>query len=389
MYRWLGFSDNWQLMVLRVMSYYELEKESYEKIRPLLEGMDHNLILAAVIEGTTPGRVYADQRDRPTAAFVCSVEGYYLLGRPDRLEFNEALSGLILGQIFEGDTLRPGEDDLYLYYHPLEWEAQLAVLLPGRHPLKENRRHYLCRQVQLDWRAQIPDEAVMHQVDGTFLAMNDLANHALVTDWVATNWNSEAEFLERGFGFALVYEGQVASLSVADCASDSQCEIGIRTVPEFRRRGFGTLTAAAAVEHALEGIFDQIGWHCTEDNLGSIGVAEKVGFSLNRTYPVQLCFFDNGMQLAFNGLYARRADRMPEAMNWYRQALAAGYQGGWMFYEMGCLSARGGEVEEALAFLQQALENGWTDLDHMTQDPDLESLHGHPGWETLFKRVTT
>ena len=219
------------------------------------------------------------------------------------------------------------------------------------------------------------------------MAQTDLANHALVTDWVATNWNNEAEFLALGFGFCLVYEGAVVSLSVADCASGTQSEVGIRTVPEYRRRGYGTLTAAAAVEHALGGKYHQVGWHCSEDNLGSIGVAEKVGFILNRTYPVQLCFFDNGLQLAFNGLYARRAKRMTEAMDWYKQALAAGYQGGWMHYEMGCLSARVGVVEEALASLHLAVEYGWTDLEHMAQDPDLESLHEQPGWEALLKRV--
>ncbi len=229
----------------------------------------------------------------------------------------------------------------------------------------------------------------MHRVDADFLAQTELDNHALVTDWVGTNWNSVDEFLDRGFGFCLVHDGKVASLSVADCVSGTHCEVGIRTVPENRRRGFGTLTAAAAVEWALANGFDQVGWHCTEENLGSIGVAENVGFTLDRTYPVQLCFFDTGMQLAFNGLYARRAGQLRAAMDWYGRALDFGYQAGWMHYEMGCLSALEGAADEALASLQLAVDHGWTDIVHMAQDPDLASLHGHPGWVALVERVAT
>ncbi len=84
------------------MAYHELKKSEFERIRPLLKGMEHNLILSAVIEDTTPGRVYVDRPGAPSAAFVCSVEGYYLLGQPDQEAFNDALSHLILGQIFEG-----------------------------------------------------------------------------------------------------------------------------------------------------------------------------------------------------------------------------------------------------------------------------------------------
>jgi RimJ/RimL family protein N-acetyltransferase len=63
------------------------------------------------------------------------------------------------------------------------------------------------------------------------------------------------------------------------------CEIGIHTAKE-RRRGLATLTAAATVEYALSNGFSTIGWQCSEDNLGSIGTAEKVGFERERDYAM-------------------------------------------------------------------------------------------------------
>jgi RimJ/RimL family protein N-acetyltransferase len=102
------------------------------------------------------------------------------------------------------------------------------------------------------------------------------------------NWGSTAAFLAKGFGFVTLYTKagavQVVSWSLADCRSGDACEIGIHTVKEYRRRGLASITAAAAVEYALSHDFSRVGWHCSEDNLGSIGTAEKVGFERERDY---------------------------------------------------------------------------------------------------------
>jgi RimJ/RimL family protein N-acetyltransferase len=66
--------------------------------------------------------------------------------------------------------------------------------------------------------------------------------------------------------------------------SGEGCEIGIRTAPDHRRRGLGGAAAAAAVDDALAHGFAMVGWHCPEENVGSIRTAEKVGFRLEREY---------------------------------------------------------------------------------------------------------
>ena len=100
--------------------------------------------------------------------------------------------------------------------------------------------------------------------------------------WIANNWGSRERFLRRGFGVACVHDRSVVSWSLADCRSGDACEIGIQTRPAFRRRGLATVTAAAAVTHALATGFAVVGWHANEDNRGSIATAERVGFSLPR-----------------------------------------------------------------------------------------------------------
>ena len=79
---------------------------------------------------------------------------------------------------------------------------------------------------------------------------------------------------------------QIVSWSVADCRSGDACEIGLHTAESYRRRGLAANTAAANVEYALSHGFSLAGWQCSEDNLGSIGTAEKVGFELERNYAM-------------------------------------------------------------------------------------------------------
>ena len=56
--------------------------------RPLFDRLDDHLIIQAVLDGTSPGSVYVDDRRHPTAAFVSSAEGHYLAGSPGNRAFN-------------------------------------------------------------------------------------------------------------------------------------------------------------------------------------------------------------------------------------------------------------------------------------------------------------
>jgi RimJ/RimL family protein N-acetyltransferase len=85
---------------------------------------------------------------------------------------------------------------------------------------------------------------------------------------------------------------EVVSWSLSDCVSGDRCESGIRTAPAHRGRGLATVTAAAAVDHALSTGFARVGWHCPDDNLGSIRTAEKVGFHRERDYCAYYTFLD-------------------------------------------------------------------------------------------------
>ena len=154
------------------------------------------------------------------------------------------------------------------------------------------RFHYVCRSIQHDWRAALPKACHAHRIDRVLIDQKrDLLPDPII-GWMKGNWGSVEAFLDSGFGTLTICGGDIVSWSLADCASGRACEIGIRTVPSHRRRGLAAATAAANVELALSLGFDVVGWHCPQDNEGSIHTAEKVGFELERAYKAYFSRLD-------------------------------------------------------------------------------------------------
>jgi RimJ/RimL family protein N-acetyltransferase len=266
----------------------ELAQTDYSKVRPLFRSLCYHLSSAAVLDGNNPGRVFADDPAHARTAFMSSPEGLYLVGNPQNQAFNQALHRAIFDRGILGTTVRV----FWILCDSEVWHEELASILDPRPPIPERRRHYLCREVRIDWRATLPGGFAVQRITDALLTHQRLAIPWHVTDWIANNWGSTAHFLQRGFGFAALDGDQVVSWSLADCVSGDACEIGIHTAEPYRRRGLATATAAAATEHALSSGYRVVGWHTEEHNLGSIGTAERVGFELERKYTMFYALVD-------------------------------------------------------------------------------------------------
>ena len=262
---------------------YKLDPADYAQARPLFCALEFHLTSAAVLDMNNPGQVFVDDLSEPQSAFMDSPEGCYLTGRSDNDTFNCALSQALLER-----HILPQAPALYLICASTRWEEQLPVMFAPRQPTAIARRHYLCHALRYDWRAHLPKGFEVHCLDEVLLNRPGLTIPDHIQGWMDGNWGSTAAFLAKGFGFVTLYTKagavQVVSWSLADCRSGDACEIGIHTLKEYRRRGLATNTAAAAVEYALSNGFSRVGWQCSEDNPGSFGTAEKVGFERERDY---------------------------------------------------------------------------------------------------------
>ena len=369
---------------------YELKKADYEKVRPLFRSLEYHLTSAAVLDGNNPGRLFVDDPANPQTAFAFSPEGCYLGGNPDNDAFNYALNSAIYGgEAFDGEV-----DALFFVYHPESWRERLAVVCHPRQPISMPRRHYVCRELRYGWRANVPAGYTVHRIDAVLLNRPGLRIPDHIKNWMENNWGSTADFLQRGFGFVSIHDDaparavEVVSWSLADCIGGDACEIGIRTLSAYRRRGLATITAAAAVDHALSHGLSVVGWQCAEDNLGSIGTAEKVGFEKERDYTTYYMFLDEAAHLAEMGYVAFKAGRYQETADLYERVFAMQDDSPHYFRHLAARAwAALGNRDKALEYLNAAVDRGWVNIDHTEDCREFESLHGTPEWAAVLERI--
>jgi RimJ/RimL family protein N-acetyltransferase len=376
---------------------YQLAKSEFENVQNLFKELDFNLIIKAVIEKTSPGRIYVDNVINPRTAFLCSAEGYYLTGNWNNRGFNNSLNEMIVEKIFAGDTVRKDESEISLCFHPDIWKEKLYTVFQGRIPIKTIRRHYLCTKLEVaDWKDQIPNGFSVHRVDEQILSRSDLEIPNHLTNWLEINWGSTSKYLESGFGFCMLHDKRIVSWSIADCTSGDACEIGIHTSSDYRRRGLATLTAAAAVEYYLSHGFNVVGWHCDETNLGSRGVAEKVGFELERKYTQYYVCFNEIHHIAALALTHFNAKRYNEATKYLEHLFSVRRDDmpSWMLKEMHSyyhLAARVkaaiGDDEKAIKYLEKAIEKGWTNLDSTMSYKEFNRLIKSKAWQKVILKL--
>jgi len=74
------------------------------------------------------------------------------------------------------------------------------------------------------------------------------------------------------------------------------------------------------------------------------------------------------------------------SLEWAARALAIEPDEPGILYNVACNYALNGENEKALDCLARALEHGFAHLEWIENDPDFNSLHDHPRFQTLLKR---
>jgi hypothetical protein len=162
--------------------------------------------------------------------------------------------------------------------------------------------------------------------------------------------------------------------------------MGINTAWHHRRRGLGTLTVAANAAHAIDRGFSTIGWHCWDNNVGSIGVARKVGFVQAASYDIFINHWvaENIGDMTsdqfrdFARFYEREFESRPPTSGFPHIVAAKAW-------------AIGGHPAGCFRHLHKAIDVGWLHgVEHLRQiwpelwfDPHLEEIEE---WQALVAR---
>lgn len=105
-------------------------------------------------------------------------------------------------------------------------------------------------------------------------------------------------------------------------------------------------------------------------------------------YDTLVSMMNVANMLAVRGRHADAEALLREALDRVRRVLGENHPlAVGALYNLGCLAARRGDRQGALDWLGQAVTHGYSRLDTMTKDSDLQRLHGDPAFDALVARA--
>ncbi len=279
-------------------------------VRPLfLRLAESQPMCAAVLDGIYPGQVYVDDPAGPcTALLTTFIESEahgiwcFLAGDPADDDFNRSLNAAI----YSGQLISDQIPILLFTCDPDDWGNQMDAVLAPRPPIWIPRYHFISRRAGFDWQAALRPGFRVERMNEE---LRQLPGLQLPEDVATTlsKWQAMAEPRFMDFGFVTVDrtgpQPVVASWATVDFVAGGAGDLGFFTQPDYRRRGLGTIAAAAALEHGFASGLRQVHWTCDAANPGSIRAAEKLGLERSKDYHQAVLIMDEqGHAAAFQQL---------------------------------------------------------------------------------------
>jgi len=208
---------------------------------------------------TGHGWCLADRWPDPRALVVESAGNYLLAGDPGALDPGE-LRGQVTGFVDAAEPFVPLLRAAFGEVH--EWPRVILTQerLPARSPALPHGK-VVRRLVTADAGA--------------------LAGLGGETGWISGTWGGPAGLAASGMGCGAFVDGRLAAVACPFFAGWRYEDIGVATEPAHRRLGLST-ACAAAVCHDIRRRGRTPTWTTSPDNLASLRVAAKLGFTLAR-----------------------------------------------------------------------------------------------------------
>ena len=131
--------------------------------------------------------------------------------------------------------------------------------------------------------------ARIHHEAARLLTPDDLELvEAAAVEVRGSGWDSTQEMIEESVVAGAVVKGDLVAIAFTHARSARHADVAINTLMEWRGRGFAT-AAASLVAQRLQEAGQRPVWSTGEDNLASLRIAQKLGFTpiARRTYVIR------------------------------------------------------------------------------------------------------
>jgi RimJ/RimL family protein N-acetyltransferase len=271
---------------------YELPPDLFERARPVLGHPPADFAyIDAGLRGINPARVFVDDRDQPTAALMTRTYEYFAGGA----------TGTALDAFIHDAPAELGVWDLFYGFVAVDpvWNEQIRSLLPGLEPLgRRSFRFDPARNDRVRQRdVQVPPEFRLEPLTAE-LAERTYGEMPGMVGWF---WGGYDRYAEHGFG-AVVLDGErPVSVCYSVAVGGGEANLGVMTLPDYRRRGLAAACCRACIAMAHErGLVAT--WDTDEPNVASANLALSLGFVEHEPF-VEWSFPDRAKPQQSTGLW--------------------------------------------------------------------------------------
>jgi GNAT superfamily N-acetyltransferase len=246
----------------------ELQKSQAKIVEPFFHWTEETLILS-FIQGYM-GRGWVDDLEKPSCAMVIAGDYCIIAGNSGAPAAMELVRGV------------PSKH--FIFVPQDEGWCKLLEAAYGEKANRHMRYAFTKEQDIFDYnklqeiKDSLPEGFEIRLIDG------ELYHKAMSGEFsrdLCGNFASEADFLARGLGCAVLRNGELVCGASSYSAFDGGIEVEIDTKNEYRRRGLAASCAAALIlECKKRGLFPS--WDAA--NLASKGLAEKLGYRFSHEY---------------------------------------------------------------------------------------------------------
>ncbi|WP_442599598.1 GNAT family N-acetyltransferase [Neobacillus sp. D3-1R] len=266
---------------------FELKKNDYIKIKPLLRGLEDHPVINGVIQGNNVGKIFVDNLDEPTTSLVwAKMEMFYLIGNCENHNFTRQLESFIFNTI-KPEALAIGDTDFNLEVYPYQdWIEKVPNLfsvslkMGYRVPFifeKDSFKHFFEKPFTLAEGYEI------HLIDQNVIHMD---RDRVIEEEILKFWESLDQFLNIGIGYCITNNDNVIGTCISVFVADKEYEIGINTYStEHRGKGLATALAREFVRECLHNGYTPH-WTTESFRMDSIAIAKKIGFKQLPNYKV-------------------------------------------------------------------------------------------------------
>ena len=370
---------------------HELPKSRFQLVSHLFSTGLKNPVVFGVIEGNNPGKIFVDNMQNPKCALVWAQteEDFYLVCERTNSDFITALNSFIIEKLPKLAE-QADETSFNLFFVNQELEENLNLIFKDLHYFSHKILHYELDDQKYKknakWRDYVSKDIKLVAIDENLFSKVRDDGDTPFQEW----WHSFKIFKKNGLGYAVLVDDTIASTCFACFVGDNAVEIGIVTLPEHMRKGYGYLTAMAFLEECNKRVLTPI-WHTGIENTPSQKLAEKIGFELVARRTCYYRHYDEFSNLYEQAYLFQKNKQYKKALEKYEQAIKIGNPSRYFYYNYATTLSLLNHIDEAFEKLYLFIDNVPAKMlkhkDELFNNTNLKALQSDSRWSQLLESL--